>query len=102
MDIDLMQNNAGKAADFLKGLANPYRLMILCQLVDGEKNVSQLIEATQIAQTSMSQHLAKLKQEGLVTYRREHRNLYYYIAHDAVVEVMTVMYQNFCHQTEQD
>ena len=96
MDIELMQENAAHAADFLKGLASPHRLLILCQLVEGEKNVSELITATQIAQTSMSQHLNKLKQEGLVTFRREHRTLYYSIAHEAVIEVMQVMYNNFC------
>jgi ArsR family transcriptional regulator len=98
MEIELMQTNALKAADFLKGLASPHRLMILCQLADGEKNVSELIEATQIAQTSMSQHLNKLKQEGLVGFRRDHRTLYYSIKHPAVLEVMQVMYSHFCHQ----
>ncbi len=96
MEIELMQKNAAHAADFLKGLASPHRLLILCQLIDGEKSVGELIELTHIAQTSMSQHLNKLKQEGLVTFRREHRTLYYSIAHDAVIEVMQVMYNNFC------
>jgi DNA-binding transcriptional ArsR family regulator len=97
-----MQNNASQAADFLKGLASPHRLMILCQLVDGEKNVSELIAATQIAQTSMSQHLNKLKQEGLVSFRREHRTLFYSISHDAVYEMMEVMYRSFCQQQASD
>jgi DNA-binding transcriptional ArsR family regulator len=96
MEIDLMQQNAAKAADFLKGLASPHRLLILCQLLEGEKSVSELIAATNIAQTSMSQHLNKLKQEGLVSYRRDHRTLYYSIAHDAVIDVMQVMYNKFC------
>jgi len=96
MEIDLMQQNAAHAADFLKGLASPHRLLILCQLVDGEKSVTELIAATSIAQTSMSQHLNKLKQEGLVSYRREHRTLYYSIAHEAVIEIMQVMYKSFC------
>jgi DNA-binding transcriptional ArsR family regulator len=99
MQIESMQDNANQAAAFLKGLASPHRLMILCQLVEGEKNVSQLIEATKIAQTSMSQHLNKLKQEGLVTYRRDHRTLYYSIAHSAVIDIMEVMYKSFCDQT---
>lgn len=98
MELALMQNNAAHAADFLKGLANPHRLLILCQLVEGEKSVGELIEATNIAQTSMSQHLNKLKQEGLVRFRREHRVLYYSIAHEAVIEIMQVMYSHFCHK----
>lgn len=91
-----IKNNAERAAGFLKGIANPHRLLILCQLVEGEKSVSELIEATGLAQTSMSQHLAKLRQEGIVTYRRDHRILYYTIQSDIVVKIMTVMYEEFC------
>lgn len=98
MEMNVMQQNASYAADFLKGLANSHRLLVLCQLADGEKSVTELITATDIAQTSMSQHLNKLKQEGLVTYRREHRTLYYSIAHPAVIEIMQVMYHHFCHK----
>jgi ArsR family transcriptional regulator len=96
MESEIIQGKATQAADFLKGLASPHRLVILCQLSEGEKSVTQLIEATQIAQTSMSQHLKKLKDEGLVDYRREHRVLFYRIAHPAVLEIMEVMYRSFC------
>jgi DNA-binding transcriptional ArsR family regulator len=98
MEVEVIQDKAGQAADFLKALASPHRLMILCQLTQGEKSVTDIIEATKIAQTSVSQHLNKLKQEGLVTYRREHRVLYYRIEHPAVLEVMEVMYRSFCQQ----
>ena len=91
-----MEQKAGQAADFLKGLANVHRLLILCQLADGERSVGELIEATGIAQTSMSQHLSKLKKEGIVDFRRDHRTLYYAIADEAVVEVMGVLYERFC------
>ncbi len=91
-----MEKKAGQAADFLKGLANVHRLLILCELSAGERNVTELMEATGIAQTSMSQHLSKLKKEGIVDFRRDHRTLYYAIADDAVIEVMSVLYERFC------
>ena len=91
-----MNDNAVQAADFLGGLANPHRLRILCQLADGEKNVTQLIEETGLAQTSMSQHLNKLKDEGIVSFRREHRTLYYFITNPMALEIMGVMYQHYC------
>ena len=94
--MEEMQAHAGEAAQFLKGLASSHRLMILCQLAEGEKSVSTLIEATGLAQTSMSQHLSKLRQEGLVEYRRDHRTLYYAIVHPAVLRVMRVMHEEFC------
>lgn len=97
-----MQEKAAFVADFLKGLANPHRLMILCELAEGEKNVGELISATNIAQTSMSQHLSKLKDENIVTFRRDHRTLYYSISHVAVHEMMAVLYKHFCQDTEQD
>lgn len=94
--IKQMDENAAQAAAFLGGLANPHRLRILCHLADGEKNVSQLIKKTGLAQTSMSQHLNKLKDEGIVSFRREHRTLYYFITNPATLEIMDVMYQHFC------
>jgi len=95
-DLEKMQDNAEEAAAFMQGFASPHRLMILCQLVEGEKSVSQLIDATGIAQTSMSQHLSKLKQEGLVDFRREHRTLYYYIKQKDVMAIMTILYRIYC------
>lgn len=98
MNIAEMENNAAEAAGFLKGLASPHRLLILCQLMEGEKNVTELIEATGLAQTSMSQHLSKLKDEHIVTFRRDHRTLYYRINNEAVLSIMAVMYEHFCKQ----
>ena len=74
--MDLMQikpDNVEAVAGFLKGLANPSRLLILCALSQGEKNVTELIAAIGLPPTSMSQHLSKLKTEGIVDFRREHR-----------------------------
>lgn len=89
------------ATNFLKGLASPHRLLILCQLVESEKSVGALIEATGLAQTSMSQHLLKLRKEGIVTYRREHRTLHYRITHAAVQDVIGVLHKHFCNERDQ-
>lgn len=91
-----MPAKAETVADFLKGFANPHRLLVLCCLIDGEKNVSELIEATGIPPASMSQHLGKLKDEGIITFRREHRTLFYAIDHPATRELMELLYNRFC------
>ena len=96
MDMQKIEAKADTVAGFLKGLANPRRLLILCQLSEGEKSVSELIEATGIAQTSMSQHLSKLKAEGMVDFRRDHRTLYYFIDEPAVEKIMLTLYDRFC------
>ena len=91
-----MHEKSEHVSSFLKALASPHRLMILCQLAEGEKNVGELIEATDLAQTSMSQHLKKLKDEGIIDVRREHRTLFYSITHEAAKDIMAVLYQHFC------
>lgn len=91
-----MQEKSQTVSSFLKGFANPHRLQILCQLATGEKSVTELIGATNIAQTSMSQHLSKLKSEDIVTFRRDHRTLYYSISHGAAHDIMEVLYKHFC------
>jgi DNA-binding transcriptional ArsR family regulator len=88
--------HAQDASGFLKGLANPDRLRILCQLVDRPMCVGDLIAATGIAPTSMSQHLAKLRAEGIVAVSRDHRTLTYAIAHPATLGVMQVLHDHFC------
>ena len=93
---DEMPAKAERVAEFLKGFANPHRLLVLCSLIEGEKSVSELIDATGIPQTSMSQHLAKLKDEGIVSYRREHRTLFYSIGHPATRDLMHLLYNSFC------
>ncbi len=93
-----MADKAEGVAAFLKGLANPQRLLILCALAQGERNVTALIAETAIAQTSMSQHLGRLKEEGIVAVRRDHRNLYYRVEHPAVLELMSTLHRHFCQE----
>lgn len=96
-----MEPRAEAVAGFLKAMASPHRLMVLCQLVEGERCVGELVAATGIAPTSMSQHLGKLREEGIVAVRRDHRTLYYRIEHPAARAVMTVLYEQFCKKDEQ-
>lgn len=98
--MEAMAPKAAGAAALLSGLANPHRLMILCALVEGERNVGALIAATGIAPTSMSQHLNKLKDEGIVTARRAHRTLFYSITHPAARDLMAVLHAHFCGKEE--
>ena len=94
-----IQEKAQEAASFLKGLANSHRLVILCLLLQEEQSVGQLVEATGVSRTSMSQHLGKLKEEGIVDYRREHRTLYYRIDSPDVLRIMQVLEDLFCHES---
>jgi DNA-binding transcriptional ArsR family regulator len=91
-----MEKHAEQAAAFLSALASPHRMRVLCQLTEGEKNVGELVEATGIAQTSMSQHLGKLKDEGIVTFRRDHRTLYYTIIDPLALSVMALLSDHYC------
>lgn len=94
--IGQLTAKADAVAAFLKGLANTHRLLILCALLERERSVGELIATTGIAQTSMSQHLAKLKAEGIVRVRRQHRTLFYAIDHAAARDIMAVLYGHFC------
>ncbi len=91
-----MKEKAQEIADFMKCFSNATRMLILCQLVDGEKSVGEIIAATGVPQTSMSQHLNKLKAENVVSFRREHRNLYYSISDEKAYAVMETLYNLFC------
>ena len=91
-----MKKKANAAAGFLKSLANPHRLIVLCALAQGEHSVSDLIDITGISQTSMSQHLSKLKDENLVAFRRDHRTLYYYIKDQNVLRIIGILYDIYC------
>lgn len=75
-----LESRASEAAELLKLLANDQRLIILCRLSDTEMSVTELGEHVSLAQSALSQHLAKLRAQGLVTTRREGQNIYYRMA----------------------
>lgn len=81
----------------LRALANERRLMILCKLVEmGEANVTVLAEAVDLSQSALSQHLAKMRQEGIVTYRRDRQTLWYRIAEPKTEELLALLHRLYC------
>ena len=91
-----MRLAATKAGGLLKALANPDRLLLLCQLSHGEHCVSELEEVLGIQQPTLSQQLGVLREERLVITRREGKQIFYSIASKEALAVMQVVYQQFC------
>ena len=96
LDLEKMQIAAGKACRLMKVLSNPDRLMLLCQLSQGEKRVGELEEILGIVQPTLSQQLTVLRDEELVSTRREGKNIYYQIASPQALAVMNILYAQFC------
>ena len=80
LEMDAMRSAAEAACGLMKVLANRDRLLLLCQLAEGEKNVGELQELLGITQPTLSQQLAVLREEALVETRREGKNIYYRVA----------------------
>ncbi|WP_239992145.1 metalloregulator ArsR/SmtB family transcription factor [Rhodopila globiformis] len=91
-----MRPNAGRAAGFLKSLANEHRLMILCSLIEGEKSVGDLQEELNMRQPHLSQQLSRLRLGGLVETRREAQTIYYSLTDETATEVIGVLHRRFC------
>ena len=100
LDLEKMRTSADKACRLMKVLSNPDRMMLLCQLAQGEKRVGELEEILGIVQPTLSQQLTVLRDEGLVVTRREGKNIYYQITSIEAMAVMGVLYQQFCGQPE--
>ena len=96
LELTAMQQAAGKACRLLKVLANPDRLLLLCQLSQGEKRVGELEEILGITQPTLSQQLTVLRDEALVSTRRDGKNIYYRLSSAQALAVIQVMYQQFC------
>lgn len=96
MDIGVLRQSADAASRLMKVLSNPDRLLLLCQLAQGEKRVGELEEIVGIAQPTLSQQLGVLRDEGLVSTRREGKNIYYCIDSPQALAVLTVLYSQFC------
>jgi DNA-binding transcriptional ArsR family regulator len=96
MDLEKMQQSAKAATDLLKLVGHPDRLMVLCQLKSGEHSVGQLASMLNIKQSPLSQHLARMRNEGVVTSRREAQTIYYSIAGKEVEQLVSVLYELFC------
>jgi DNA-binding transcriptional ArsR family regulator len=95
MKLDKMEGNAQAASELLKAMSNQTRLMILCQLLHGEKTAGELDALTNLSQSALSQHLAVLRDHGLVNTRRESQNIFYSIDGDKPKAIIEVLYQLF-------
>lgn len=94
--LNSMLHNARLASEFLKALSHETRLLLLCVLSEKERSVTDLENALSLRQPTVSQQLARLRLEGLVTTRREGKTVYYSIADDDIKRVIALLYEIFC------
>lgn len=99
IDINDMRDNAAQAADLLKAMSNQNRLLILCHLGEKEMSVNELNNFVDLSQSSLSQHLARLRQDNLVKTRRESQTIFYSIANPSVVKLISFLHSEFCAKT---
>ncbi len=96
IDLPLLRGAIGQAVTTLKLLANEDRLLLLCQLSQGEKCVGELEEQLGIRQPTLSQQLGVLRGEGVVDSRRQGKNIYYSVTDPALLEILAVLYRLYC------
>ena len=97
MDLSGLEAEAGRASGLLKALGNAHRLVILCELMAGERSVGELVRRVGLSQSALSQHLARLRREELVRTRRAAQTIYYSLADPharAVLETLVRLYGN--------
>jgi DNA-binding transcriptional ArsR family regulator len=95
-DPERMSDKAKRAADFLKALAHENRLMLLCILAEGERSVSELEKMLELRQPTVSQQLARLRIDGLVSARRDGKTIYYSLASEEARIIVGAVYEVFC------
>jgi ArsR family transcriptional regulator len=101
LDMASLEMKAAEVACILRSLGNERRLLILCKLMEwGETNVSTLAKAVDLSQSALSQHLAKMREESLVTFRREGQTLWYRIDDCRVEQILSNLYRVFCCTTD--
>ena len=97
-----MAKKAENVEALLKAMANRQRLMILCQLLNNEMSVSAIVQAIGLSQSAISQHLSVLRNDGLVTTRRESQTIYYRIGNAQVLQLMGFLYDMFCSPDDEE
>lgn len=95
-ELDQLMRNAREASDFLKALSHESRLLLLCLLAEGERSVTELETILSLRQPTVSQQLARLRFDGMVTTRRDGKVIYYSLANENVRQVISVIYGIFC------
>ena len=101
IDLANLQAAAAQACNLLKALSNPDRLLLLCQMTQGEFSVGELEATTGIRQPTLSQQLTVLREEKLVNTRREGKQIFYSIASQEALAVLQVLYQLYCPKEEE-
>ncbi len=97
MDLATFESHAGRVAELLKALGNRRRLMVMCKLAEhGEMTVGDLAEEVALSQSALSQHLARMRAEGLVAFRRESQALWYRIADPRCETLLATLYELYC------
>jgi ArsR family transcriptional regulator, virulence genes transcriptional regulator len=96
INASLMNAAVEQASDLLKSLANRYRLLIVCQLIDGERSVGEMAEFLGIRDSTVSQHLALLRKDGVVSARRDGQTIWYSIISAPAREVLETLYRLYC------
>lgn len=91
-----LRRNAAKAAAMLKMLSHEARLLVLCDLVGAEKSAGELVESSGLSQSALSQHLAKLRDEGLVATRRDGQTIYYRLADGNTAALIETLHDLYC------
>ena len=95
-DMSALRESATNACSLLKILANEDRLLILCQLTQGERNVGEIEELASVSQPTLSQQLTVLREEGIVNTRREGKYIYYSLANFEIIQIMQTMSKLYC------
>ncbi len=95
-NIEDMQAHAREAANLLKAMANEHRLLIMCTLMDGELCVGELNAKVPLSQSALSQHLASLREAGLVRTRKEAQTVYYSVNGSAASQIIAVLQAIYC------
>ena len=101
LDTGQLRKAAAQAVGALKALANEDRLLLLCQLSQGERCVSELEQDLGIRQPTLSQQLGVLRNEGVITPRREGKNIYYRVAEPGTLEILALLYRLYCPEGDQ-
>ncbi len=96
MNIQDMKKSAGRASTLMKALSSETRLMLLCQMNEGEKSVSELAQSLQLRPASVSQQLALLRKDGLVDTRRDGQTIFYSLCGDEAQSIIGTLYNLYC------
>ena len=95
-DLKAVRRNAAEAAAMLRGLSHAARLSVLCELLAGERSAGALVATSGLSQSALSQHLAKLREQGLVATRREGQTIYYRLADRRLERLIGVLHELYC------